>query len=77
MTIILRILIFIVAYIVYIFAGAAIVYLIEDYYDYKDDREGAIFSNIFAMVLWPLTVIVFLLIALTKYLRQQLNNRKK
>lgn len=77
MTIILRILIFILAYIVYIFAGAAVVYLIEDYYDYKDDREGAIFSNIFAMVFWPLTVIVFLLIGLTKYIRQQLNNRKE
>lgn len=77
MTIILRILLFILAYIVYIFVGAAVVYLIEDYYDYKGDREGAIFSNIFAMVFWPLTVIVFLLIGLTKYIRQQLNNRKK
>lgn len=76
MTIILRILIFIVAYIVHIFAGAAVVYLIEDYYDYKDDREGTIFSNIFAMVLWPLTVIIFLIIGLTKYIRQQLNNKK-
>lgn len=76
MSIVLKIIIFVTVYIVYIFAGAAVVYLIEDYYDYKEDREGAIFSNVFAMVLWPVTSFVFILIEVIKYIRQQLNNKK-
>lgn len=77
MSIVLKIIIFVTVYIVYIFAGAAVVYLIEDYYDYKEDREGAIFSNVFAMVLWPITSFVFILIEVIKYIRQQLNNKEK
>ena len=76
MSIVLKIIIFVTVYIVYIFAGAAVVYLIEDYYNYKEDREGAIFSNVFAMVLWPVTSFVFILIEVIKYIRQQLNNKK-
>lgn len=76
MSIVLKIIIFVTVYIVYIFAGAAVVYLIEDYYDYKEDREGAIFSDVFAMVLWPVTSFVFILIEVIKYIRQQLNNKK-
>lgn len=76
MSIVLKIIIFVIVYIVYIFAGAAVVYLIEDYYDYKTERDGAIISNIFAMVLWPVTSLVFILIEVIKYIRQQLNNKK-
>lgn len=76
MSIVLKIIIFVIVYIVYIFAGAAVVYLIEDYYDYKTGRDGAIISNIFAMVLWPVTSLVFILIEVIKYIRQQLNNKK-
>lgn len=77
MSIVLKIIIFVIVYIVYIFAGAAVVYLIEDYYDYKEERDEAIISNIFAMVFWPVTSLVFILIEVTKYIRQQLNNKKK
>lgn len=76
MSIVLKIIIFVTVYIVYIFAGAAVIYLIEDYYDYKTERDGAIVSNIFAMVFWPVTSLVFILIEVTKYIRQQLNNKK-
>lgn len=76
MSIVLKIIIFVTVYIVYIFAGAAVIYLIEDYYDYKTERDGAIISNIFAMVFWPVTSLVFILIEVTKYIRQQLNNKK-
>lgn len=76
MSIVLKIIIFVIVYIVYIFAGAAVIYLIEDYYDYKTERDGAIISNIFAMVFWPVTSLVFILIEVTKYIRQQLNNKK-
>lgn len=76
MSIVLKVIIFIIVYIVYIFAGAAVIYLIEDYYDYKEERDGAIISNVFAMVLWPVTSFVFILIEVIKYIRQQLNNKK-
>lgn len=77
MSIVLKIIIFVTVYIVYIFAGAAVVYLIEDYYDYKEERDEAIISNIFAMVFWPVTSLVFIMIEVIKYIRQQLNNKKR
>ena len=76
MSIVLKVIIFVTVYIVYILAGAAVVYLIEDYYDYKEERDEAIISNIFAMVFWPITSLVFILIEVIKYIRQQLNNKK-
>lgn len=76
MSIVLKIIIFVVVYIVYIFAGAAVVYFIEDYYD-GDRREGSIVSNAVAMILWPLTAVVFFVIEAIKYVRQKLSNKKE
>lgn len=50
MNIVLKVCIFAILYIIYIFAGAAVVYFIEDYYD-GDRREGSIVSNVVAMIL--------------------------
>ena len=60
----------------YIFAGAAVVYFIEDYYD-GDRRKGSIVSNAVAMILWPLTAVVFFVIEAIRYVRQKLNNKKE
>lgn len=76
MNIILKVCLFVIVYIVYIFAGAAVVYFVQDYYD-GDRREGSIFSNVVAMILWPLTAVVFFVIEAIKYVRQKLNNKKK
>lgn len=76
MNIILKVCLFVIIYIVYIFAGAAVVYFIEDYYS-DDRRKGSIVSNVVAMILWPLTAIVFFVIEATKHVRQKLNNKKK
>ena len=50
MNIVLKVCIFAILYIIYIFAGAAVVYFIEDYYD-GGRREGSIVSNVVAMIL--------------------------
>ena len=76
MNIVFKVCIFAILYIIYIFAGAAVVYFIEDYYD-GDRREGSIVSNVVAMILWPLTAVVFFVIEAIKYIRQKLNNKKE
>ena len=76
MNIVLKVCIFVILYIIYIFAGAAVVYFIEDYYD-GDRRKESIVSNAVAMILWPLTAVVFFVIETFEYIRQKLNNKKE
>ena len=76
MNVLLKVCLFVIVYVVYIFAGAAVVYFVQDYYD-DDRKEGSIFSNVVAMILWPLTAVVFFVIEAIKYVRQKLNNKKK
>lgn len=76
MNILFKVCLFVIVYIVYIFAGAAVVYFVQDYYD-DDRKEGSIFSNVVAMILWPLTAVVFFVIEAIKYVRQKLNNKKE
>ena len=76
MNIVFKVCIFAILYIIYIVAGAAVVYFIEDYYD-GDRRKGSIVSNAVAMILWPLTAVVFFVIEAIKYTRQKLNNKKE
>ena len=76
MNIVLKVCIFAILYSSYIFAGAAVVYFIEDYYD-GDRRKGSIVSNAVAMILWPLTAVVFFVIETFEYIRQKLNNKKE
>ena len=76
MNIVFKVCVFAILYTLYVFAGAAVVYFIEDYYD-DDRRKGSIVSNAVAMILWPLTAVVFFVIEAIKYTRQKLNNKKE
>ena len=76
MNIVLKVCIFVILYIIYIFAGAAVVYVIGEYYE-DDGRIAAFFNNVIAIILWPLTAFVFFVIETFEYIRQKLNNKKE
>lgn len=76
MKIVLKVCIFAILYIIYIFAGAAVVYVIGEYYE-DDGKSRPIFNNVIAMILWPLTAFVFFVSETFEYIRQKLDNQKK
>ena len=76
MNILLKVCIFVILYIIYMFAGAAVVYVIEEYYE-DDEKSRPIFNNVIAMILWPLTAFVFFVIETFEYVRQKLNNKNE
>lgn len=76
MNIVLKVCIFVILYIIYMFAGAAVVYVIGEYYE-DDGKNRPIFNNVIAMVLWPLTAFLFFVIETFEYIRQKLNNKKE
>lgn len=76
MNIVLRVCIFVILYIIYMFAGAAVVYVIGEYYE-DDGKSRPVFNNVIAMILWPLTSFVFFVIETFEYVRQKLNNKKE
>ena len=76
MNIVLKVCIFVMLYIIYMFAGAAVVYVIGEYYE-DDEKSRPIFNNVIAMILWPLTAFVFFIIETFKYIRQKLDNKKE
>ena len=76
MNIVFKVCIFVILYIIYIFAGAAVVYVIGEYYE-NDGRSAAFFNNVIAIILWPLTAFVFFVIDTFEYIRQKLNNKKE
>lgn len=76
MNIVLKVCIFVILYIIYMFAGAAVVYVIGEYYE-DDGKSRPIFNNVIAMVLWPLTAFLFFVIETFEYIRQKLNNKKE
>ena len=76
MNIVLKVCIFAILYTIYIFAGAAVVYVIGEYYE-DDGRSAAFFNNVLAIILWPLTAFVFFVIETFEYVRQKLNNKKE
>lgn len=76
MNIVLKVCIFVMLYIIYMFAGAAVVYVIGEYYE-DDERSAAFFNNVIAIILWPLTAFVFFVIETFEYIRQKLNNKKE
>lgn len=76
MNIVLKVCIFVILYISYMFAGAAVVYVIGEYYE-DDGKSRPIFNNVIAMILWPLTAFVFFVIETFEYIRQKLNNKKE
>lgn len=76
MDIVLKVCIFVILYIIYMFAGASVVHVIEEYYE--DDGKGRpIFNNVLAIILWPLTAFVFFVVNSFEYVRQKLNHTKK
>lgn len=76
MNIVLKVCIFVISYIIYMFAGAAVVYVIGEYYE-DDGKSRPVFNNVIAMILWPLTAFVFFVIETFEYIRQKLNNKKE
>ena len=58
------------------FAGAAVVYVIGEYYE-DHGRSAAFFNNAIAIILWPLAAFVFFVIETFEYVRQKLNNKKE
>ena len=76
MNIVLKVCIFVILYIIYMFAGAAVVHVIEEYYE-DDEKSRPIFNNVIAMILWPLTAFVFFIIETFEYVRQKLNNKNE
>lgn len=76
MNIVLKVCIFVMLYIIYIFAGAAVVYVIGEYYK-GDEKSRPVFNNVIAIILWPLTAFVFFVIETFEYIRQKLNNKKE
>lgn len=76
MNILLKVCIFVMLYIIYMFAGAAVAYVIGEYYE-DDGRSAAFFHNVIAIILWPLTAFVFFVIETFEYIRQKLNNKNE
>ena len=76
MNIVLKVCIFVILYIIYMFAGAAVVYVIGEYYE-DDGKSRPVFNNVIAIILWPLTAVVFFVIETFEYIRQKLNNKKE
>lgn len=76
MNIVLKVCIFVILYVIYMFAGAAVVYVIGEYYE-DDGKSRPIFNNVIAIILWPLTAFVFFVIETFEYFRQKLNNQKE
>ena len=76
MNIVLKVCIFVILYIIYMFAGAAVVYVIEEYYE-NDEKSRPIFNNVIAIILWPLAAFIFFVIETFEYIRQKLNNKKE
>lgn len=76
MNIVLNVCIFVILYIIYMFAGAAVVYVIGEYYE-DDGKNRPIFNNVIAMILWPLAAFVFFVIETFEYVRQKLNNKNE
>ena len=60
MNIVLKVCILVILYVIYMFAGVAVVYVIGEHYE-DDGKSKLIFNNLIAIILWPLTVFVFLL----------------
>ena len=75
MNIVLKVCIFAILYIIYMFAGAAVVYVIGEYYE-DNGKSRPIFNNVIAIILWPLTAFLFFVIETFEYVRQKLNNKK-
>ena len=76
MNIVLEVCIFVILYIIYMFAGTAVVYVIGEYYE-DDGRNAVFFNNVIAIILWPLAAFVFFVIETFGYIRQKLNNKKE
>lgn len=76
MNIVLKVCIFVILYIIYVFAGAAVVYVITEYYE-GDGNSRPVFNNVMAIILWPLTAFIFFVIEAFEYIRQKLNNKKE
>ena len=76
MNIVFKVCVFAILYTLYVFAGAAVVYVIGEYYE-DDGRSAAFFNNVLAIILWPLTAFVFFVIETFEYVRQKLNNKKE
>ena len=76
MNIVLKVCIFVILYIIYMFAGAAVVYVIGEYYE-DDRKRRPVFNNVIAIILWPLAAFVFFVIETFEYVRQKLNNKKE
>ena len=76
MNIVLKVCIFVILYIIYVFAGAAVVYVITEYYE-DDEKSRPVFNNVMAIILWPLTAFIFFIIEAFEYIRQKLNNKKE
>lgn len=77
LTCLLRVSIFFVAYIVYLFAGMAILFLLEDYYHDEYNKQIGKVLEVLIVVLWPIASIIFFISEGVKSIRQQLNNKKK
>lgn len=77
LTCLLRVSIFFVAYIVYMFAGMAILFLLEDYYHDECNKQIGKVLELLIVVLWPMASIIFFISEGVRAIRQQLNNKKK
>ena len=76
MNIVFKVCVFAILYTIYIFAGAAVVHVIGEYYE-DDGKSRPVFSDVIARMLWPLTAFVFFVLETFEYMRQKLNNKKK
>lgn len=74
--IVLKVCIFAILYIIYMFAGAAVVSFIGECYE-DDGRSAAFFNNVIAIILWPLSAVIFFVIEIFEYIRQKLNKKKE
>lgn len=77
LTCMLRVAIFFVAYIVYMFAGMAILCLLEDYYHDEYNKQLSKLPEVLVVVLWPIASIIFFISEGVRSIRQKLNNKKE
>lgn len=77
LTCMLSVAIFFIAYIVYMFAGMAILFLLEDYYHDEYNKQLSKIPEVLVVVLWPIASIIFFISEGVSAIRQQLNNKKE
>lgn len=77
LTCLLRVSIFFVAYIVYMFAGLAILFVLEDYYQDEYNKQISKIAELLVVISWPIASIIFFINEGVRSIRQQLNNKKK